>query len=75
MPLDDDELGWQELSNAQMRELRAQVMTDARNRGDNPVTAWQDKRKFLEIKRKRTLFASHGIEVHYHQCDVPIERI
>lgn len=71
MPLDDDdELGWQELSNSQTRELRAQVMTEARNRGDNPVTAWQDKEKVLEIKRNLTEFASHGIEVHYHQCDV-----
>ena len=69
-PLPDIKDSWRHLDDKGLRELKAQVMTEARAAGKNPVTTWQDTEKLLEIDRNLRTFAQLGIEVHYHSCDV-----
>ncbi len=61
---------WHQLSADGLRQLRAQVMTQARQLGHNPVKAWQDTEKAIEIDTTLRRFASQGINAHYHSCDV-----
>ena len=69
-PLPNIKDSWRHLDDKGLRELKAQVMTEARAAGKNPVTTWQDTEKWLEIDRNLRTFAQLGIEVHYHSCDV-----
>ncbi len=69
-PLPNINAAWRHLDDQGLRELKAQVMTQARAAGLNPVTTWQDTEKAMEIDRNLRNFAQLGIEVHYHSCDV-----
>jgi len=42
----------------------------AREQGENPVEAWQDVEKALEIRASLDEFKRSGIEASYHSCDV-----
>jgi acyl transferase domain-containing protein/NAD(P)-dependent dehydrogenase (short-subunit alcohol dehydrogenase family) len=61
---------WRCLSEEGLRQLRVQVMTNARTAGKNPVKAWQNTEKALEIDATMRRFAQLGIEAYYHSCDV-----
>lgn len=61
---------WRGLSEDGLRQLRAEIMTNARNAGKNPVQTWQDTEKVLEIDATLLRFKSLGIEAYYHSCDV-----
>ncbi len=61
---------WRGLNEAGLRQLRAEIMTTARNAGKNPVQTWQDTEKVLEIDATLNRFRSLGIEAYYHACDV-----
>lgn len=61
---------WRELNEEGLRQLRAEIMTTARNAGKNPVQTWQDMEKVLEIDATLRRFKSMGIEAYYHSCDV-----
>jgi NAD(P)-dependent dehydrogenase (short-subunit alcohol dehydrogenase family) len=61
---------WRELNEDGLRQLRAEIMTTARNAGKNPVQTWQDTEKVLEIDATLRRFKSLGIEAYYHACDV-----
>ncbi len=61
---------WRQLTTEGLRQLRAQVMTQARQLGHNPVKAWQDTEKAIEIDATLLRFAKQGINAHYHSCDV-----
>ncbi len=61
---------WRNLDDQGLRELKAQVMTTARQQGKNPVTTWQDTEKSLEIDHNLRHFREQGIEVHYYSCNV-----
>ncbi|MBX7187299.1 MAG: SDR family oxidoreductase [Vicinamibacteria bacterium] len=55
---------------ADPRELRLEVMRLAREKGENPVEAWQEVEKALEIQSSLDAFRQAGIEARYHACDV-----
>ncbi len=61
---------WQGLNEDGLRQLRAEIMTTARNSGKNPVQTWQDMEKVLEIDATMRRLKSLGIEAYYHSCDV-----
>ena len=61
---------WQFLDNAGLKQLKVRIMTEARAGGRNPVKAWQDTEKSLEIDARLRRLASLGIEAHYYCCDV-----
>ncbi len=61
---------WRDLDEAGLRALKAQVMTQAREQGGNPVKAWQNTEKALEIDATLRRLAGLGITAHYHSCDV-----
>ena len=49
---------WRGLSEDGLRQLRAEIMTTARNAGKNPVQTWQDTEKVLEIDATLLRFKS-----------------
>ncbi|MDX1928960.1 MAG: SDR family NAD(P)-dependent oxidoreductase [Pirellulaceae bacterium] len=61
---------WRGLNEDGLRQLRAEIMTTARNAGKNPVQTWQDTEKILEIDATLLRFKALGIEAYYHSCDV-----
>lgn len=58
------------LSGDGLRALRLETMRLAREDGRNPVGAWQDMEKALEIEASLEEFDRHGIHARYHACDV-----
>ena len=61
---------WTELDADGLKELKAKVMTEARDAGSNPVKAWESAEKALEIDATLKRLKSLRIEAHYHSCDV-----
>lgn len=61
---------WRDVAGEDLRQLKVDVMTSARKQGLSPVRRWQDTEKALEIDATLRRFASMGIDVHYHSCDV-----
>ena len=59
-----------DLNDDGLRQLRIEVMSEARQRGENPINAWQNMEKRLEIDATLRRLASQGIEAHYHSCDI-----
>ena len=69
-PVPDFDPAWRDLDEAGTRRLKAQVMTRARDAGQNPVKSWQNTEKALEIDATLRRFSQLGIDAHYHCCDV-----
>lgn len=69
-PVPEVDPGWQELQGDDLRILKTQIMTRARSHGKNPVVAWQDTEKAIEIDATLRRLRELGIEAQYHQCDV-----
>ncbi len=61
---------WHELDSEGLRQLKLQTMTQARTADVNPVKAWQDLEKQLEIDATLRRLREQGIQVDYHSCDV-----
>jgi NAD(P)-dependent dehydrogenase (short-subunit alcohol dehydrogenase family) len=61
---------WRDLNENGLKQLKMDVMTSARTRGENPVQAWQNTEKAIEIDATLRRFSQAGIEVYYHSCDV-----
>lgn len=60
----------QPLDGEELRQLKLKIMTEAQKLGCNPVKAWQDHEKQLEIQATVRRFQQLGIRAHYHSCDV-----
>ncbi|MFO0943297.1 MAG: SDR family oxidoreductase, partial [Pirellulales bacterium] len=61
---------WRALDAEGLRQLKLQVMTEARQIGKNPVKHWQDTEKQMEIDATLRRLSDSGVQVHYHSCDV-----
>ncbi len=59
-----------ELNEQGLRQLKLTVMTSARIQGKNPVQAWQDTEKAIEIDATLRRLHDQGIEAHYHSCNI-----
>ncbi|MEM8734711.1 MAG: SDR family oxidoreductase, partial [Planctomycetota bacterium] len=62
--------GWRDREADGLKELKINVMTGARDAGENPVKAWQRVEKALEIDATIHRLRARGITAHYHSCDV-----
>ncbi len=69
-PASDIDPKWRDLDAAGQKQLKASVMTLAREQGDSPVQAWQDVEKAIEIDSNLRRMKDAGIQVAYHSCDV-----
>ncbi|MEZ6135099.1 MAG: SDR family NAD(P)-dependent oxidoreductase [Pirellulaceae bacterium] len=61
---------WHSLDENGLRQLKAAIMTSAREAGKNAVKTWQDTEKLIEIDATLRRFQGLGYRVHYHSCDV-----
>lgn len=61
---------WRNLDEAGLKRVKLEVMTEARTAGDNPVQAWKNVEKSLEIDETLQRLASAGVQAHYYSCDV-----
>ncbi len=69
-PAPNLDASWRDLDSEGLRQLKLQVMTDARKLGVNPVKHWQDTEKQMEIDATLRRLHSLGIKAYYHSCDV-----
>jgi malonyl CoA-acyl carrier protein transacylase/NAD(P)-dependent dehydrogenase (short-subunit alcohol dehydrogenase family) len=69
-PVPNIPASWRNLSEAALKELKLQVMQQARGAGQNPIKSWQNTEKALEIDRTLREFAEQGIDARYYSCDV-----
>jgi acyl transferase domain-containing protein/acyl carrier protein/NAD(P)-dependent dehydrogenase (short-subunit alcohol dehydrogenase family) len=64
---------WQNLDEAGRRELKLSVMQQARAQGPssaiNPLKAWQNVEKAIEISTTLRRLRQAGLRVFYHSCD------
>jgi malonyl CoA-acyl carrier protein transacylase len=64
---------WQDLDEASRRELKLSVMQKARAQGTastvNPLKAWQNVEKAIEIATTLRRLRQAGLRVFYHSCD------
>ncbi len=68
-PKPELDVTWRQFDETQLRKLKVQVMTAARQAGRNPVKTWQDTEKAIEIDATLQRLKKQGIEVTYHSCD------
>ncbi|MCA9266252.1 MAG: SDR family NAD(P)-dependent oxidoreductase, partial [Planctomycetales bacterium] len=61
---------WRDMTEEQRRREKLNVMQEARAKGDNPIKAWENAEKAIEIDATLRRLRSLGIEVQYHSCDV-----
>ncbi|MBA4031079.1 MAG: hypothetical protein C0478_09355 [Planctomyces sp.] len=54
----------------ELKPLRRQLMSEARERGEVPLDAWNAFERGLEINRTLREMAQAGVSVTYHACDV-----
>jgi NAD(P)-dependent dehydrogenase (short-subunit alcohol dehydrogenase family) len=69
-PAPDFDPAWRHLDAEGMRQLKLQVMTDARKIGVNPVKHWQNTEKQLEIDATLERLRALGVQAFYYSCDV-----
>ena len=63
---------WRKLEGESLRKFKLSVMQDARNNNSNsmnPIKAWENTEKSMEIDSTLRRFKSLGIRAHYHSCD------
>ncbi|MFO1064471.1 MAG: SDR family NAD(P)-dependent oxidoreductase [Pirellulales bacterium] len=58
------------LDDEGLRALKVRVMSEARAAGKNPIDAWQDMEKAMEIHATLRRMRDQGLDVHYHSCNV-----
>lgn len=63
-------LRWRQLRQDDPRQLKIEVMSTAREAGENPVKAWERVEKSLEIDATLRRLRAAGVDVHYYSCDV-----
>ena len=61
---------WHSLDDKQQAELKRTVMTEARDRGENPIQAWAQTEKTIEIDQTLRALEQDGVSVRYYHCDV-----
>ncbi|HSD51281.1 MAG TPA: SDR family oxidoreductase, partial [Candidatus Methylomirabilis sp.] len=61
---------WQNLSDADLRQLRITTTREARRSGQDPAAAWAKIEKAREIDRILRAFVADGVRATYHSCDV-----
>lgn len=69
-PLAELDPSWRAQADADPKALRAEVMRQARQRGEVPVQAWSRVEKALEIERNLARLTEAGVRYVYHACDV-----
>ncbi|MEQ8837294.1 MAG: SDR family NAD(P)-dependent oxidoreductase [Lacipirellulaceae bacterium] len=69
-PVPEVPAAWRNLDDAGLKRVKLEVMTEARTAGENPVQAWKNIDKSLEIDETLQKLRSAGIEAHYYSCDV-----
>ena len=70
VPLESD---WLERDEAGLRELKGQLMVEAKARGEDPRQAWRAVEKSLEIARSLAACAAAGVTAKYFACDLADE--
>src|SRR5262249_35585820 len=61
---------WRNLTDADLKDVKATVMKEALANGQKPADAWGRFEKSLEIDRTLRAFADAGLSATYHACDV-----
>jgi NAD(P)-dependent dehydrogenase (short-subunit alcohol dehydrogenase family) len=61
---------WQNLSDADWKQLKLSTASEARQSGRDPAAAWAEIEKTREIDRTLRAFAADGVRATYHSCDV-----
>jgi acyl carrier protein len=70
VPLESD---WLERDEAGLRELKGQLMVEAKARGEDPRQAWRAVEKSLEIARSLAACTAAGVTAKYFACDLSDE--
>ncbi|MAT16665.1 MAG: hypothetical protein CMJ46_15505 [Planctomyces sp.] len=58
------------MSEEEMKDVKASVMKEALANGEKPMDAWGRFEKALEIGRTLREFAAEGVEAYYNGCDI-----
>lgn len=61
---------WLDFDEAQLKQLRAKIMVEAREQGKNPLASWKQLEKNLELAKNMREFAAAGLSPTYHCCDI-----
>jgi NAD(P)-dependent dehydrogenase (short-subunit alcohol dehydrogenase family) len=61
---------WRDLSDEALNEVKLSVMMSAQKAGRNPIKAWEQAEKALEIDTTLRQLADAGISAQYYSCDV-----
>ena len=61
---------WLTLDDGGLRELKGQLMIEAKNRGEDPRQAWRGVEKTLEITGSLASCHDSGVEAQYFTCDL-----
>ncbi|MCG8587652.1 MAG: SDR family NAD(P)-dependent oxidoreductase, partial [Pirellulales bacterium] len=69
-PEPDVDNAWRNLSEDETKKLRANIMAQANQRGENMEDAWRRVEKAIEIDRCLSAYQDANVRATYHQCDV-----
>ena len=61
---------WRTMAAADLKRLRGEVTLRARQDQEDPLEAWRDVEKAIEIDATLRSLAQRGIQATYHSCDV-----
>ena len=67
LPIDP---AWLDLPAASLQTLRSETMLQARAQGQDPLAAWKQIEKSLEIERSLRALREAGCQATYHACDI-----
>lgn len=61
---------WRDLSEDELNGVKRDVMVSAQKAGRNPIKAWEQAEKAIEIDTTMRHLADVGISANYYSCDV-----
>ncbi|MFG0333117.1 MAG: C45 family autoproteolytic acyltransferase/hydrolase, partial [Maioricimonas sp. JB049] len=69
-PAPDVDPSWKHLSEAELKQLRRTVMTQAREAGKTPAREWARVERAIDMDRTLDAYRQAGVDATYHVCDV-----
>jgi len=61
---------WRNLSAHNLKELKMTITKEARRTGRDPLAAWRQVERAIELDKTLREFAEEGVRATYHDCDV-----
>jgi NAD(P)-dependent dehydrogenase (short-subunit alcohol dehydrogenase family) len=61
---------WRNLSADSLRDLKMTITKEARRTGRDPLAAWRQVERAIELDKTLRAFAEEGVRATYHDCDV-----